>query len=75
MKILIYDDKFHAITGTVKYILPIADILSQKHEVTLLGDNNFTKQGFEKYYDMGLKNITCEYLSTRYSTNNCPANK
>ena len=55
MNVLIYDPTFHTISGSVKYLLPIIDHLSQKHDVTLLGDRLFDERLFLTYYGYILK--------------------
>jgi glycosyltransferase involved in cell wall biosynthesis len=70
MNILIYDENFHTIHGTVKYLLPVIDLLSKKNNITLLGDRYFEPSIFKTYYDMSLGDMNCQYLDFKESGNN-----
>ncbi|MCB4790979.1 MAG: glycosyltransferase [Elusimicrobia bacterium] len=67
MNILIYDENFHNIYGTVKYILPVVELLSKKHDITLLGDSYFDPNDFKMHYGIALKDVNPQYLDYRHS--------
>lgn len=65
MRILIYDVFFHIVNGASKYILFLADFLSENNEITLLGDKQFSYGFLKKFYGVELKNVKIEFLNLK----------